>query len=79
MKTALLVIFVTSLELVKGGNTGTFCFFKKTNFKRISFTVVGGKEYLMKIVDRTMELLNDETSISGNGLPMKDFVGNFSG
>lgn len=45
----------------------------------ICFSVVGGKEYLMNIVDRTMHLLSVETSISGDGLPMKNMVGNFSG
>jgi hypothetical protein len=32
----------------------------------------------MKVVDRMMELLKTETSISGDGLPMVDMIGNFS-
>lgn len=40
--------------------------------------VVDGKNYLKKIVDRMFELLSEETSISGDGLPMLDMVGSFS-
>lgn len=41
--------------------------------------VVGGKNYLKKIIDRMFELLLEESSISGDGLPMMEMVGSFSG